>query len=430
MTLHKKILPLMMGIGLTHTAWAAQPVAVQVQNTPAATKNQQVEIEALKAQLDNIREQLHKTQQATQDNAQKLEATAEAIDAKPQAKTATHLGGYGELHVNRWQNQLPTTDPKTPAKDKNEIDFHRFVLFVGHEFNSSLRFKGEFELEHALAGDSKAGESKPGEVELEQAYVEWDFLDKHRARAGIFLVPVGIMNETHEPETFYGVERNPVENHILPTTWWEGGTAISGELAEGLSYDAALHSGLKLDEGKAKIREGRKKVASAPADTFAYTGRIKYTGIAGLELASSLQYQQDLHQKDRQYKPTAMPEVDAILLEAHAVYQSGPFSLRALYATWHLDTAINTTSSGANEQTGWYIEPAYRVNDTFGVFVRYSDWDNQAGDSANSVYSETSVGGNYWLAERAVLKWDVFTQKAPTGKDYYQGFNLGMGYSF
>ena len=41
------------------------------------------------------------------------------------------------------------------------------------------------------------------------------------------LVPVGFLNEVHEPPTFYGVERNPVEKNVIPTTWWEGGIGIS-----------------------------------------------------------------------------------------------------------------------------------------------------------------------------------------------------------
>ena len=41
-----------------------------------------------------------------------------------------------------------------------------------------------------------AGDGQNGEVELEQAYVEFDLNQNNALRAGLFLVPVGILNET------------------------------------------------------------------------------------------------------------------------------------------------------------------------------------------------------------------------------------------
>ena len=116
----------------------------------------------------------------------------------------TTLGGYGELHLNQG--------------DKEQIDFHRFVLFVNHRFSDRVKFFSELELEHSLSGDGK-----PGEVELEQAYIEFSLDNDWSIRAGQYLLPLGILNEVHEPDTFYGVERNSVEANIIPTTWWEGG---------------------------------------------------------------------------------------------------------------------------------------------------------------------------------------------------------------
>jgi hypothetical protein len=118
----------------------------------------------------------------------------------------TTIGGYGEVHYNN-------LDGSGGASDKEEIDLHRFVLFVGHEFNEDIRFFSEIEYEHGVAGDGQVGE-----VEVEQAYVEFDLNDRHLARTGVALLPVGIINETHEPTTFYGVERNPVEKDIIPAT--------------------------------------------------------------------------------------------------------------------------------------------------------------------------------------------------------------------
>ena len=79
-------------------------------------------------------------------------------------------------------------------------------------------------------------------MELEQAYVEYDWAENQSLKAGLYLLPVGILPETHEPATFYGVERNPVETYIIPSTWWEGGLAFSGGFADAMRYDFVITS--------------------------------------------------------------------------------------------------------------------------------------------------------------------------------------------
>jgi hypothetical protein len=335
--------------------------AITSSNLALADDNAQLkaEIEALKSQLNSLADTVEQQGVASQSNG-------------------VHIGGYGEMHLNL-----------VNGKD-NEIDFHRFVLFFSKEFNERTRFFSEFELEHSLAG-----EGKKGEIELEQAYIEHDLSASTRAKAGLFLIPVGILNETHEPETFYGVERNSVENKIIPTTWWEGGAGLSGKIADGLSYDVAMHSGLNTATGE--LRNGRQKVSEAPANKAAYTARVKYTAVPGL-------------------------------IETHAVYQSNGFELRALYAQWDLDKDINTLNAGASKQTGFYVEPSYRMNDV-GVFYRNSGWDTKAGDRTDSRFERHDVGVNYWLAETVVFKADYYRQKEAGDLDE-TGYNLGVGYSF
>jgi hypothetical protein len=340
-------------------------------------------------------------------------ASEEAIKTAAAKDSKTSIGGYGELHYNNLENQASSDD------DIDEIDFHRFVLFFNHEFNDRLRLFTELELEHSLAG-----EGKEGEVELEQAYIQYDINDQHRVNAGLFLLPIGLLNETHEPNTFYGVERNSVENKIIPTTWWEGGVMFSGELAQGFSYDVAATGGLKTSSGSNyAVRSGRQKVSEALADDFAYTARLKWTGIPGVELASSIQYQEDITQS------LDADAGSAFLWEAHAAIQKGDFGLRALYATWDLD-GDGPESVGADEQTGWYIEPSYKLLDNVGVFTRYSEWDNQAGNSTDSEVEEWALGVNWWLDPQVVVKFDYQDQDAEDESNEYDGFNVGVGYQF
>lgn len=362
---------------------------------------------------------------------QKVEATGEALEQVSTNTAAsggsaaswaerTHLGGYGELHYNNLEGE-------GGASDKDELDFHRFVLFFGHEFNDRIRFFSELEVEHGGVddNDSESPSGLKGEVELEQAYVEFDLNDQHRAKGGIFILPVGILNETHEPNTFYGVERNPVETQIIPSTWWAGGAALNGELGNGFSYDFGVHEGLKTPTtgvNAFKPRNGRQKTSEATASDMAYTARLKWTGMPGVEIAGTFQHQTDIAQG------LDANAGSANLYELHTVLNKGPLGLRALYARWDLDGSA-PAAIGADEQSGWYIEPSYKLTEQWGVFTRYNVWDNRAGDSTDSEKQQWDVGVNYWPHPDVVLKADYQQQDNENGENQ-DGFNLGIGYQF
>ena len=187
-------------------------------------QEQQKTIEELKSKLEQTEEKVTATESKVKETEQKVEATADAVEQQTYGTSTagswadrTSIGGYGELHYNNLKDQVGDND-------LNRVDFHRFVLYFGHEFNDDIRMFSEIEIEHALAGDGA-----PGEVELEQAWVELDMNNQHRLRAGLDILPIGIINQIHEPNTFYGVERNRVETEIIPTTWWEAGLMFDGE---------------------------------------------------------------------------------------------------------------------------------------------------------------------------------------------------------
>ncbi|MFV1973691.1 MAG: porin [Thiohalobacterales bacterium] len=367
-------------------------------------QEQQAEIEALKKQQQT-------TEQKAAEADEKAEAAVVAVEESTTAtghgtllSERTSIGGYGEMHYNNLDSE-------------EEIDFHRFVLFFGHEFTDNIRFFSELELEHAVSGDSKNGA-----VELEQAYIEFDLNENHRAKGGLFLIPAGILNDIHEPPTFYGVERNPIEKNIIPTTWWAGGAAVNGEVFPGWSYDIAIHEGLKTSAADSyKIRKGRQNTSEADASDLAGTGRIKWTGIPGVEVAGTVQYQSDITQGESNGG-------HAWLYEAHADIQRGPFGLRALYAMWDLD-GDGPDAIGADEQKGFYVEPSWRFNDKIGIFARYNQWDNAAGNGSDSEEKQYNAGVNFWPHPGVVLKADV-QQQDNEGKKNDNGFNLGIGYQY
>ena len=345
---------------------------------------------------------------ALSSEVERLRAEVEKQKAAPaQAASATTLGGYGEMHYNN----LTST---------KQLDFQRFVLFLGHRFNDRVRFQSELELEHSFVEGGEAS----GEIELEQAYLNFDLTDTLSSKAGLFLIPAGILNETHEPPTFYGVERNPVETDIIPTTWWEGGVGLSGRASQGFGYDLALTSGLKTPTTTANafsVRKGRQKVSKADAHEGALTARVKWTGVPGVEWAATAFYQPDIAQSPSTNNP-------ATLLETHVIVNKGPIGLRALYAQWRIggDGPAAGASPGRNKQYGWYVEPSYKLTPKLGVFARYAVWDTNAGAPGNR-RDQTNVGFNYWPIENVVFKADVQRQ-GRNGDD--NGYNLGLGYMF
>jgi len=130
--MNKKLLALAAGLCLTSTAQAETPSLEQLWQL---VKDQQAEIEALKSQI--------------KDNDIKTEATISAVEqftVTPVKTSKTKIGGYGEVHYNNLEN-----DNATGTIDA--VDFHRFVMFTGHQFTDNIRFFSELELEHSIAGE-------------------------------------------------------------------------------------------------------------------------------------------------------------------------------------------------------------------------------------------------------------------------------------
>lgn len=415
----------------------ASMAAISAQAAPTAEEmweiiqQQQQEIQRLKEQASNQQEKIQTTIVRVEQNEQNVASTADAVESGGIAKVAawaekTTFGGYGEVLYN---NGTQRSDDASNSNPNKEIDVQRLVTYVAHQFNDDVRFFSEIEYEHTNTGGA-------GEVEVEQAYIEWDYAENHSALAGLFLAPLGILNETHEPDTFYGVERNRIESRIIPTTYRVNGVKFKGELAPGFSYDLAVHEGLQLADNFS-VRSSRQSGSRANAEELAGTARIKYTGVPGLELGLALQYQSDLTQdgigNDRLGRTAfGVDNISGLLTEVHGIYNVGAFGLRALYAEWDIDNDIELLGGlGRDEQVGWYIEPSVKLTDKLGIFVRYEFVDEQAGDSSiDSEERRTLAGLNYWLTENVVLKADVQSESSESANGDLDGFNLGVGWSF
>jgi hypothetical protein len=140
-------------------------------------------------------------------------------------------------------------------------------------------------VEHALV----EGAEEKGELELEQAYIDFLLHPALNLRGGMLLTPMGILNERHEPPSFYGVLRPQVDTVIIPSTWFDVGAGVVGDLGKGVSYkfygmaplDAA---GFTADEG---LRGGRQKGSRSLLQDWAQALRFEYRGMPRLVLGTS-----------------------------------------------------------------------------------------------------------------------------------------------
>jgi hypothetical protein len=292
--------------------------------------------------------------------------------AEPPAQSQTGpFSGYMDFHFN-----------KEEGRD-GVLDFHRFVLLFNHSFSPRIRFVGELEVEHAFV----EGLEESGELELEQAYIDFLVSRAFNVRAGMMLVPIGIINERHEPPVYNGVERPFVDTVIVPTTWFEAGAGIHGEIGRGLRYRAFVMAPLDSLEFNAAegIREGRQKGGEANVRNFAATGRAEYVGVPGLTVGASF-WTGDSSFSVRRLDTTVR------IGEADARYQRDRLELRGQFAYVSISDAgrLNDAIQGltgvspnvARGMRGFYTEAAYRIwdqgspRDLVG-FVRYENFDTQ-----------------------------------------------------
>jgi hypothetical protein len=358
-------------------------------------------------------------------------AQAPAADAAPPAPV-TSLSGYMDFHFNK------------PQFRDGVLDFHRFVLLVTHEFNPRLRFVSELELEHGFVEGLEEG----GELELEQAYLDFLITRGFNVRAGMLLVPVGIINERHEPPVFHGVERPLVDTVIIPTTWFDVGAGFHGEIGRGLRYRLYVMSPLNAAEFTAEegLRNGQQHGAETNIGRVAVTGRIEYVRYRGLTLGASFWS----GRSGFEFRPRF--DVPVTLASADARYSRGRLELRGVYAQIAIRNAsqlnetmalrIGVDPNIARAMRGFYGEASYRVVSgaragDLAFFMRYENADTQwrmpDGYVPLQEFDRTAwvVGATYWPDPDVAVKADVIVNRNRSSVvQAPNSFNLGLGWWF
>ena len=344
------------------------------------------------------------------------------------------ISGYMEMHLNA---------PLDRADGDATLDFHRFVLLFSHSFSDRLRFVGELELEHAFV----EGLEEAGEVELEQAYIDLLVKPSFNLRAGMLLVPVGIINERHEPPVFHGVERPFVDTVIIPTTWFDVGAGVHGRLGSMLSYRAYVMAPLDATEFSADegLRGGIQKGAEANVRNAAITGRVEFTRVPGLTVGLSG------WRGDTGFNlPRLDPSVG--LVEIDARFRRRGFEARGQFARAFIGDAarlndaltllIGVAPNIARQLQGFYLEgsrlfalPRWRHEIAF--FARFEDFDTQfrmpEGVEAIPDFNRQAwtVGATYFLDPDVAVKFDYTHQhSAATIRRAPRTINVGIGWWF
>ena len=347
------------------------------------------------------------------------------------AKSRLSLGGYGEMLYTNRQGSKP-----------DDIDFLRAILYVGYKFDDRWLLNTEFEFEHASVEDTADGDSA-GSVSVEFAYLEYLATEQISLRAGLLLVPMGFVNELHEPTTFWSANRPEIERAILPSTWRENGFGVVGEGAD-LAYRAYVINGFD-GEGfsSSGLRGGRQKGSEAKIEDAAFVGRLDYVGLDDLLIGASL-----YHGNSGQGLEGA-GSVRTTIVDLHGEYNWRGWRARALgvHATLEdvedLNNALGLVGNQSigEELSGYYLELGYDVLNGSGCnhalipFVRYENYDTQAkvpeGFSSNPARdAENFTFGVAWKpTSQVIFKADYVDADngAGSGQDLLR---LSMGYIF
>ena len=242
-------------------------------------------------------------------------------------KAGVSIGGYGEA---LYQNFSTTNESGEPSRADDQVTLLRAVVYIGYKFDDHWLFNSELEYENAVVASDKGGEA-----EVEFAYVDYMLSRNVNARAGLVLIPMGLVNLLHEPTTFLGAIRPDVEQRIIPTTWRELGVGVYGD-AGPLTYSGYFVNGLNAGglHGGEGIREGRQEGSEARARNWALTGRLDYTGHDGAPRGSVV-----LHRQSGPGTRHAVgPWIGALttVWDAHADWRWRGLWLRGLYADSHV----------------------------------------------------------------------------------------------
>jgi hypothetical protein len=446
------------GIRRSWLAVAAAGVALGVATGVAAEEPQtdaelaaEDRIAELEKKVEVLAEELEKTR--SESVVPETSALKSAFGLGPaaskvyQVTRGLSLGAYAEASYRN------LVGDQQGAKDST--DFERLVIYTGYKFSDRILFNSEVEFEHGTTNSTLS--SGGGSVSVEFANLDFMFIDELNARIGLLLLPMGFINEIHEPPYFHGVARPEVERQIIPSTWRENGAGIFGTLfADQVEYRLYVVNGLTAEGyDSTGLRAGRQSGNRAIAEHGAVTGRVDWIPIEGLLIGASAFHGNS--GQNQTISAVSLPDTPTTIWDAHAEFERWGLHLRALVTMAHLGDAgrlttalrlipdgIGPSESIASEMIGAYGEVAYNVwpliqpesEMRLEPFFRYEYLDTQlelpsgfSGNDAREIEIHT-VGLSFKPIPQVVLKADYRSRDSKNGTRLADEFNVGIGLAF
>ena len=344
-------------------------------------------------------------------------------------ESGVSFAGYGEMVFQR----LGTADERGRRLGADaSIDLLRAIIYTGYRFNDRFLFNSEIEFEHG-------GE----EVAVEFAYLEYRINQNLSLRGGMLLVPLGLVNELHEPNVFIGALRPETERRIIPSTWHENGAGLVGS-AGPVTFRVYAINGLDAAGFTAAgIRGGRQGGAKAKVNDWAFAGRADVSPMPGVFAGVGL-YQGNSGQG--QFEGT---RVGSTIVEVHGQAQIRGVDVRGLFARSNIDgaAALNAAlghvgpAGIGDTMVGGYGQVAYNLLSqgnsrlSLAPFYRFEKLNTQhavpAGYSTDPALDIQVhvLGVEFKPISNIVLKADYqFTSnKAGSGRDQ---MHVALGYAF
>ena len=349
------------------------------------------------------------------------------------------IGGYGEAFY-----QDVVSDNNNDAK--STADLERMVLYVGYKFTDKILFNSEVEFEHGST-------ERNGAVSVEFAALDFFINPMANVRAGMVLMPMGFLNQIHEPPFYFGNHRPEVEQKIIPSTWNEVGVGLFGAITPNLTYTTYVVNGMNAKGFDSNgIRDGRQGGSQALAQNLGYVARMDYVpdALPGVTVGGSAYVGNSGQDQDYDgQKPSVLTQ----LYESHVQWKYRGLEFRTL-GSWgfvgNADILSDANIKAANgkgvvgsQNYGWYSEVGYDVlplmfKDTpqyLAPFVRYEKLNTIAKAPTGFTGDPTKdqqvfqVGLQYKPIPQVVIKADYRNFVAKQGP-LPDDFNLGFGFIF
>lgn len=413
---------------------AAAPAPTPAKAAGSDVKSLERKTDVLSQEVEKLRTNLSIPEEAKYKSAYGLGPAASKVY---QIGKGLSIGGYGQ--------GMYQANVGDKGDNKDKADLERIVLYAGYKFNDRILFNSELEFEHATTGE---GDEEKGEVSVEFASLDFFINPLANVRAGLVLMPVGFINQMHEPPFYFGNNRPVVEQLIIPSTWREMGVGLFGQITPNLTYTTYVVNGLDASEFNSSdgLREGRGGGSNAKAENFGYVARMDYTPslLPGVTVGGSAYVG---NSGQNQTFAGQKPDIFTQLYEAHVQWKYRGLEFRTLGSWGHINGAdLLSAERGetvGSENYGFYTELGYDVlpllfKDTaqyLAPFFRYETLDTIAkaptgfADDLSKDMGIYQFGVNYKPIPNVVIKADYRNRVAKQGP-LSDDFNLGFGFIF